>query len=434
MPFFRYSARDSQGKALEGTISAESADEALFTLSQRGFKGTRILQDAGAPAPSQAAAPSSSPSAAGSVSSSAKAGATTAAPNHAGQKIIRTRKGKDKERFFLFSQVAQQLRAGINPAQVFTEIGRLTHINHFKDSFNHIAQATTAGGSISDVMQQYPDLYPSHVVGMVRAGEEGGFLPDAFQTLSDHAGESHKFKRFHWFVWLVGLNALLAIPLVYGFRRGLLGSWAIANEGQQANFLMEVVRPVLTVGCPLAVLAVVVMLLMRYALGSLQAERIRHRAGYYVPHLRRRAQNEGLAMFSWTLARLARGGVAPYRAWPMAAESVPNLVLRERLAHLGTNMRENTRLSEVVYASDLFPQEYAPMVATGEVTGNIAGTLEQLTQVTQAEYDSASMRARFWSGSLGCTTVLITGGILLIVVMKTWYGDIVGGLVEGAFE
>ena len=35
---------------------------------------------------------------------------------------IRTPKGSDKDRYFLFSQISQFLKAGVNPAQAFSDL------------------------------------------------------------------------------------------------------------------------------------------------------------------------------------------------------------------------------------------------------------------------------------------------------------------------
>src|SRR5437588_2406697 len=225
MPFYLYSALDASCKKLEGTIQAQSANEALHSLIVRGFRTPKIVgEKAGAATtaqpkqviqatPIQINVPAAAPAA----------------------QIYRSRKSSDRERFFLFAQIADQLRAGINPAQAFGELARTYKGQKFRDSLAMVAAAASEGRPISDVLALWPDLYPEHVVGLVRAGEVGGFLPDAAATISEQAMNAHKFKRFHWWIWIVGFNALLGIPLAFGFRHSLLAAWDAAEASQGAG-------------------------------------------------------------------------------------------------------------------------------------------------------------------------------------------------------
>jgi hypothetical protein len=78
-----------------------------------------------------------------------------------------------------------------------------------------MAAAAQEGISMSSVMELYPDLYPSSVAAMTRAGEVGGFLPEACETIGQQAQQAHKFRRWFAWIWFIVFNAALSIPLVY---------------------------------------------------------------------------------------------------------------------------------------------------------------------------------------------------------------------------
>src|SRR5947209_1998185 len=116
MPFYLYSALDASGKKLEGTIQAQSANEALHSLIVRGFRTPKIVgEKAGAAMGQSKQVKSVTQSAPLQINMPAAA----PAPH-----VYRSRKSSDRERFFLFAQIADQLRAGINPAQAFGEFAR----------------------------------------------------------------------------------------------------------------------------------------------------------------------------------------------------------------------------------------------------------------------------------------------------------------------
>lgn len=421
MAFFRYSAADAKGVPLNGTIESPSPEAALNELTHRGYRQVRLIPftPTTAPRPEAKAAPTPA------VVSPTP---TTTRPT------VRTKKLGDKQRFFLFSQIAQQLKAGISPANGFSTIAGVTSDRTVKESLQYIADAANNGVPISDAMAVYPDLYPQHVVGLARAGEEGGFLPDALRMVSEQAGAAHKFKRFHWFVWVIAINAILAIPLVWLATRALLlmydkldksgggGGWEALSSAfseKFAQFLPYV----------LAIYAVLAVLYFYFS--SDKFKMARHRLGLKWPVLGKRARHESVSIFSWCMARVAHAGLAPYRVWALAADAVPNLEMRRRLLEAGSKMTHEAKLSDVIFGSRLFPEEFAPVISTGELTGDIAGALEQLADASKTEYEAANtfakMRTAGWGVSAGC----LTAGIALIIFAYFWYNEMFNKALSG---
>lgn len=406
MAFFRYEFTDARGQALEGTVQADTFAEAEALLKLRGYQNVRFHDPSAAPVPVAVAAPPI---------------VRTPSPN-----VIRTKKGVDKDRFFLFSQIAQQLKAGIAPAQAFTTLAGVTHQESYRASLHDLAQAATNGRPLSNTLERYPDLYPPHVAGMVRAGETGGFLPEAFAELSHQAGEAHKFKRFHWFVWYLLPRALAVMPVLFAFREAIILSWRRNSAGAPNAGIGDVLREKLIWPYGPVFLAIAgILLLLRWWLGSLPMREFRHRLALKLPVYGARARNESVAIFSWTLSRLGRAGLPPHRTWPLAAAAVPNIEMSRRLSEVGRSLHDGSRLSEAIFNAGVFPQQYAPIIATGEMVGDVTGALDQLEVVSRGDYDESTGKARFTSTRLGCAFMMAVSGLVLIVLLKTWYGDLI---------
>lgn len=403
MAFFRYEFQDARGQVLEGTVQADTLAEAEALLKLRGYASIRFHDPANLPA--KAPAP--------------------IAQSPARTDTVRTKKGKDADRFFLFSQIAQQLKAGIAPAQAFTTLAGVTHQEHYRIALQDLAQASTNGRPLSDTLDKYPDLFPAHVAGMVRAGETGGFLPDAFAQLSDQAGEAHKFKRFHWFVWYLIPRALAVMPVLFAFREALILSYRRTSDGSpNAGLATVLLEKLMWPYGPIALAVTSILLLLRWWLSSLPMRTFRHRLALSLPVYGARARNESVAIFSWTLSRLGKAGLPPHRMWPLAAAAVPNLEMSRRLVQTGRSLHDGSRLSEAIFNSGVFPQQYAPLISTGEMIGDVPGALDRLEVVSRGDYDESTGRARFTSTRLGCAFAMLVSGIVLIVLMRTWYGDL----------
>ena len=204
MAFFSYQGTDGQGRPTQGTIQAPSAEEAGRLLRSGGVRASSV-RELGAASPPRPVA--STPVVQARPLSMAAPKAVAAAP----APYVRTRMGTDKERFFLFSQMAAAYRAGISPYQSLSEIAARS-AEKYRPALQQAALAVRDGGSLADALAPYEDLFPDHAIATVRAGETGGFVPDALDEVSRQAEEAHKFKRWFFWVWFVAINALLSIP------------------------------------------------------------------------------------------------------------------------------------------------------------------------------------------------------------------------------
>jgi type II secretory pathway component PulF len=422
MPFFRYSATDSSGKVVSGTLQAEDSGAARAALLRAGM--SRVdLGGQSANAPIAHAAASRPPPA-----------RVQAAPGPA--VVTENERGSDKDRIFLFSQLAAAFRSGINPAMIFNELSQKGPLQ-FRRSLADLAKKTGEGGLMSDVMARYPGLYPSSVVALTRAGESGGFVAEAFEETARQAESAHRFKRFFMWTWYVGLNALLSIPLVLIMTRALLAYWDAVDKsgGTGDSFAMlgrSIVAKLIWPWGPVTVVLYVGLWGLKRYFETDKMTLFRHRLGLKYPILGPRARQENFARFSWTLANLSRAGIPPARAWQMAAETVPNLAMRDLLGHAGTGWLEGReKLSDLIHRSGVFPPQYAPMVATAELTGDIPGAMDNLARMSNSEFEVATNMAKLRGGSWGCTLLFATGGIAMIIVCWFYYHELFNKVLDG---
>jgi type II secretory pathway component PulF len=413
MPYYRYNATDSQGKAVEGTVQASTPQEASATLTQRGFKVRQIVDTRSIAQAAPGAAPAQQ---------------TAAGPT------IRTRAGSDKDRFFLFSQLSDLFKAGVPPVQALEGLGQRMSHTGFKRSLEHAANSARNGGAISEVFAQYPYLYPPHVIGTMRAAETAGFLPEALARISAQAEEAHKFRRMLWLFWAVAINFLLTVPLAIGFTRGLLHAFRLHEEGRGGGLqlvLQGIWEKLVWPWGPIALGTWFGVWLLLKILGSMRFRNFRHRLGLRVPIYGKRAKHECLAIFSWVLAKVSHAGLPPNRAWEMATSAVPNIEMQEVLERVGARFGEGRRFSDVIFESRLFPEEYAPMMATAEMTGDIPKVLDQMAHMSGKDYENQTAYAKLRTGGFSCCGCVGTWGAVAIVLAYFYYRELINTVLEG---
>ncbi|HSI73972.1 MAG TPA: type II secretion system F family protein [Fimbriimonas sp.] len=432
MPFFQYSATDNTGRQVNGTLQAASQDAAMQALRSAGLNGVRFGNQGQLPLtvsrqPHPIATTRPAPTPAKLVQR------LPVVPEH---QII-TPRASDKARFFLFSQFGAMFKAGINPAQGLNDMAQRGGI--FAAALGDMAAAAGEGIPLSRVMRKYPRLFPTHASALTEAGEQGGFLPAAFEEISRQAESAHKFGRWFVWAWFVAINALISIPLVLVVTRAMLLSWEkIDKEGGGSGDLgwamgqigRAMLEKFLWPWGPVIVLMWAVLYFGRRYVQSDRVTLFRHKIGLRYPVFGARARQENFARFSWTLSHLSRSGVAPARAWHLAAESVPNMAMREVLIR-GGNLTGSERLSDLIARSGVFPEEYAHIVATGEMTGNVPAAMEQITKMSTAEFDTATNYVKLRSGVWGCLGLFATSGIVLAILFYFWYHELMGAVLKG---
>jgi type II secretory pathway component PulF len=289
-------------------------------------------------------------------------------------------------------------------------------------------------------LSRYPDLYPDHVVGIVRAGEVAGFLPEALDEVARQAQSAHAFHRWFFWVWFLMVNFLLSVPGTWIAMEGMIRAWDNLDKsgGRGANggtmqppeavgsFMSALWHETLWPWGPLTLLFFAGIYFFRRYYISRYATKYRHELGLRFPVYGKRARHENLARFAWTMSRVARAGIAPARAWQLAADSVPNQAFRDELLGVGKNLGGSERMSDLVFKSKIFPEEYAPIVATGEYTGNLPGALERLSQVSEGEYQAAENYAKVRSGCWGALGCFVSSGICAIIFAWFYYHVLMG--------
>jgi general secretion pathway protein F len=404
MPFFQYLATDRQGNAVQGTLQAATFDEASRALMRQGFQVTSLRD------PNQMAQPSAYVPPQVEVRHQSPAPIQIHGP--ASQSVgepVKTRFTKEADIYFLFNQLSAYFKAGINPAQAFNEIGKNQRREDIRDAMLYIGARVTEGGSIADHMARYPYLFPPHVVGTVRAGETGGYLPEAMDSIANQADSSRKMRKLAiWLGWTaIGIPPI--VPLGQAFFNAVLGTWGAQEaSGGTTPVFPELVRELAKqIASPFFIgwmVSFVLFVVAAYVWQSLKVRQLRHRLILGVPAIGNRAKAESFTAFTWNLANLSRAAIPPRHAFLLATDTVPNVHVRERLALQGARMSDKTKLSDALEATGMLPFEVHAMVQTGEVTGDVAGQLFQGAQSQKEEFD---YRDREVKNRIGCWMALL---------------------------
>jgi general secretion pathway protein F len=430
MPQFRYRALNSQGHELEGTLSAPDANAAVVQLGRQGLRLKSIEESVSVVhvAPPQIRLTSPSGPAYQAVHQVPSPRAQSQAAPRFGKKGSPRSTYNDRQ--FLFAQLSGLLRSGISPADALYTILSRSGQGKFSAQFDEMAKMCSEGMSLADAMSHYPDMFPDGIVGAVRAGEAGGYLPDACETVSIQQKQTRPI--FWYFAGILLLMPLFIVGVMAGIAMAAginSGIDAIRDGTNESAFVDTLVAHIRTIGIPVTLLLFGGGVLCYFVFRGRALRGFRHRVGLAVPPFRWRAYNENLAHFSFHLCQLSKSGLSPFASWNLSARAVPNLAYSRRLVAMAENLNERTKLSELLYRTKLFPRESAQLVETGEMTGDLPRALDQVMDIGRQREKLANV---YIGAKAGCWTMMLLfiGPTIIVMIIYLTYMRGVWRIVE----
>ncbi len=434
MPLYRYTATNAEGRTVEGTLQATAPGEAAALLSKNGLKVKRLAESSAAapsaPAPQAPTKPdpTQAPTKVRLDQSAPRPQQPVqiAAPKPAAPATVRTRHGSDGDLYFIFSQLQSYAKAGLSPNAALMDVANKTKRADYRKALMEASNAAAEGIQSSRVFERYPNLFPEHVVGGLRAGEAGGYTAEALGTIVQQVDDARKIKRWaSWLTW-VTLLSVLSLPPLQASLQAALRIWDLQEqsgggmdrmESLKRGFGAEMHSPTMWIQ-----LGVIIggYLLGRWILRMRATKAARHQASLIVPSLGKRAKNEAMRAFSWHLGMASRSGLAPNQAWELAVGAVPNVHLREGLRRSFSQLGERGKISEGLRNSRLVPEELAPMVNTGEITGDVPGAL---FRAAEGHHEQYMMADKFAKAQLGCWMwlILTISTVIGIWLLYDWF-------------
>ncbi|MDI9636922.1 type II secretion system F family protein [Kamptonema cortianum] len=409
MQNFQYQGFDQTGASQSGTVEAENANEAVKKLAARGL----IIQSV-VPVNSAIRSPVENPISQASKippvqttrpesATSVRINSVIKGNNQAKLMPIYTGLFRDSDLFILTSQMASVLRSGISPHEMCRHLSQRASLTpQAREAMSKLANLTAEGRPLSEAMTAYPDIFPPGLIGAVRAGEEGGYLPLAIENSSLQIQESSKLRKQGKFVIAAFWSVVLCLPVLGIFLPAVdMMLKRMFRDGATTGGLETLGHGTLSALLGPAGIIFVAMILIwifsPWLFGRTNLLPLRHKLAATIPPISSFVGFESSQVFAFHVERLSSAGIAPYNAWQLAVEAIPNVEIQSRLRHVG-HPNETTKISDLLHQTKVFPYEMIQMVETGEYTGSVPNAMQQVRAMTEAEAKRTLglIKVKFW--------------------------------------
>ncbi|PZE94635.1 type II secretion system F family protein [Curtobacterium sp. MCBD17_008] len=392
---FDYRGRDGSGKLVKGRLDAASEGAVVQRLRGMGVSPIAITE--------------------------AKAGTGLQTEI----KIPGFEKGVGlKDLAIMSRQASTMLSSGLSLLRALTILADQTESKKLKDILGKVRDEVEQGVSFSDAVGKYPVDFPPIMINMIRAGETGGFLDQAMDSIATNFEKEHKLRTtiksamtYPVVVLIMSLAAvaimlIFIVPIFQDMFSSLGGTlplptMVLVYASHAMKFVLPVLIPLIVVG----------WLWWRANKNSPKVRSVIDPMKLRLPVFGALTRKIVIARFSRNLSNMIAAGVPILHALQIAGQVSGNIVVENAVSRVAESVRKGTTIAEPLILETIFPSMVSQMVAVGEDAGSLEVMLEKISVFYDAEVEA--------------TTEALTS--LIEPLLIAFLGVVVGGMIVALY-
>ena len=388
MSIFYYKAKKKNGETILGQIDAQTKEQAIELISEKGLLPITIEEKHSTGNPPE---------------------------------VNRFGRIKLKDLNMFTRQLISLLNAGISLLRALEIIESQTPGPYFKSVIKHIIFKIREGKNFSESLTEFRNIFSPLYVTMVRAGEESGNLNSLLTNIARYQQRQQEIN--------VKVRSALAYPclmLVFG-----LGS---------VIFILMYVMPKISVlftsvgqSLPLPTMIIIKVSemvrngwvwLVGVILGAIvlnkiiaQSQKGRSIFSHFklnVPILGELILKVELARFCRTFQLLLSAGIPILRSFQITLPILKNDLIKEYLSRCQDALSSGHSLGETLKQFPVIPAMMGHLIAVGEETGSLADSLSEVANTYEEETDEV---IKLLTTFLEPLLIILVGSVIVFIVI-----------------
>lgn len=343
----------------------------------------------------------------------------------------------DKRELILFCvHMGQLTRAGVPLLDGLTDLRDSLEHPKFKEVVASLIEAIEGGSTLSESLEEYPKVFDTLFVNLVRAGEASGQLPSIFDSLADmikwQDELSQSTKKLLTSPIFVGTTVIAVTVFLMVYLVPKLTDF-IVNIGEElpihtraliftSNTIVEYWY--IWLFAPIILFIGVKFLLLTSAKARYQADAMKLKVWQIGPVLKKIT----LSRFANFFSMLYAAGIPVLRCLEIAEGIVDNKVIRSALEQARQDIEQGDPISQSLAGTGMFPPLVLRMLKIGETTGQLDKALLNVSYFYERDIKDSIEKIQ----SLIQPTMTVVLGLLLGWVMISVLGPVYGSLAKMA--
>lgn len=313
-------------------------------------------------------------------------------------RMLRIRRGVPiTDKMFFARYLALMLRSGIPLTRGLEFLFLQMENPRFKSVISAVAKDITAGVTIADSMEKFPDVFDPLFVNMVRSGETAGNFDEVLDIVAEELEKSAilRSKIVGAMIYpsiIVMMMIAVSIFIVFAVFPRIIKLYESLNVKVPlaTRILISVVLFVSQNGKYIAVASLLLVAMFIVMLRTKRGRRGFERFLLTLPLFKVIIRKINTVQFARTFSSLLKSGVPTPEALEVTANTFSNSFYREAVLSLATGVRQGRRMSEILSTQGhwLWPPIVDQMMGVGEETGALTDILKKLSIFFEAEVDN----------------------------------------------
>jgi type II secretory pathway component PulF len=329
-----------------------------------------------------------------------------------------------KDLAIMARQASTMLSSGLSLLRALSILADQTENKKLRTNLSQVRDDVERGVSFSDAVAKYPVDFPPIMINMIRAGETGGFLDEAMDSIATNFEKEHKLrstiKSAMTYPVVVLVMSLVAVVVMLVFIVPIFQNMFSSLGGKlplPTMMLVYASHAMVWLGPILAVLVIVATVLYRAKKNSDGFRAVLDPIRLRLPVFGQLSRKIVIARFARNFSNMIGAGVPLLQALKIVGEVSNNIVYQRALERVGEAVRKGESIAEPIAAETVFPSMVSQMIAVGEDAGSLETMLEKI--------------ASFYDSEVESTTEALTS--LIEPLLIAFLGVVVGGMIVALY-
>ena len=322
----------------------------------------------------------------------------------------------------MLNNISVMLKSGLALISSLREAAESADAPEIESDINDMVMSIEGGASFSIAAANYPHIFPSTVLHLIRMGEETGQLDNMMRDASDH------LKRIHGIISDTK-QALLYPAIVFTVMGGGLIFWFYYVVPKIVTLFreMDVVLPPLTqflivlseftrnhLVAVLLGAGLFFLLIHACRRGSRKFKQLTDAWLLKFPIAKSIITASHLAFITEYFSMLLNTGIDILQSLQIIIDSVGNEVYREKLTAVKAAISKGEGISDSFKNADIFPSFVVRMINVGEMSGSLT---DQLDYISEEYRKKLSLLVASLGKMLEPFVLIVAGAFFAIIIV-----------------
>lgn len=394
MAKYRYIARDTSGRRIEGIIEASSDIAVISRLRTQNLFPVEVFE------------------------------VTKKYFQSKREKHIFIKKVNLKELAIFTRQMSVMLSSGVPIIETLDDLSSQTSNRYFSSVLQSVRKSISQGSSLSQALSQFPKIFSPLYVALVRSGEESGNLAETLgeiaKNLEDQLEMISKTKQALSYPAFVSFFFVVVISFVFLFLIPRFQKIFESFGAKLPVFTLIILKISITFVrfLPFVLFFILFLFILFFLFKKTEKGR------YIIDSIKLKSPVFGNIMWKIALARYARtlstllsGGVPIVSALEIVGKITGNLIIERTIQKVKNGVVKGGLLGEEMRKYKIFPVMLSRMVSVGEETGKTEDMLNRASQFFKDEVDAT---LNILSSILEPILIIVLGFIVGTVVLAIY--------------